>query len=77
MSAYIANFEHILQPIVFISWVYIKLLFLIFSFNNYQFKVTNQNTRTMLECEIWTSEHRYIAIKTPGGSANAGRVATS
>ena len=77
MSAYIANFEHILQPIVFISWVYIKLLFLIFSFNNYQFKVTNQNTRTMLECEIWTSEHREqnIAIKTP--EQNAGRVATS
>ena len=40
----IANFEHILQPPVFI-----KVLFPIFSVNNYLFKVNNRNTRM---CEI-------------------------
>ena len=66
-----ANFEHILQSPVFISWV--KVLFPIFSVNNYLFKVNNRNTRIM--CEIWTPEQRYVAIKTP--ERNAGGVATS
>ena len=69
----IANFEHILQPPVFISWVCIKVLFPIFSINNSLFKVNNRNTRIM--CEIWTPEQRYISIKTP--ERNAGWVATS
>ena len=63
MDSYIANFEHILQPLVFISWVCIKVLFPIFSVKNYQFKVNNRNTRIM--CEIRTPEQRDIAINTP------------
>ena len=64
-----ANFEHVLQPPVFISYVCIKALFPIFSVNSYQFKVSN------LMCEIGTPEQRYIAIKTP--ERNAGWVAAS
>ena len=66
-----ANFEHILQPPVFISWV--KVLFPIFSVNNYLFKVNSRNTRIM--CAMWTPEQRCVAIKTP--ERNAGWVATS
>ena len=63
MGAYIANFKHILQSIVFISWVCFKVSYPIFSLNNYQFKVNNRNTRIMYE--IGTPEQRYLAIKTP------------
>ena len=66
-----ANFEHILQPPVFISWV--KVLFPIFSVNNYLFKVNNRNSRII--CEMWTPQQRYAAIKTP--ERNAAWVATS
>ena len=48
---YIANFEHILHTLVFISWVCIKVLFPILSVNNYLFKVNNQNTRVIYK--IW------------------------
>ena len=69
----IANFEHILQPPAFISWICIEVLFPIFNVNNYLFKDNNRNTRTM--CEIWIPEQRYIVTKTP--ERNAGLVATS
>ena len=66
-----ANFEQILLSPVFISWV--KVLFPIFSVNNYLFKVNNRNTRIM--CEMWTPEQKYVAIKTP--ERNAGWVTPS
>ena len=47
MGVYIANFKHTLQPIVFISWVCIKVSFPIFSLNNYQFKINDRNTGIM------------------------------
>ena len=52
MGAYFANFKHTLHPLVFISWVCIKVLFPIF----FNFKVNNRNTRIM--SEIWTPEQR-------------------
>ena len=69
----IANFEHILQPPVYISWVCIKVLFPICTVNNYLFKVNNRKTEMMWE--IWTLEQRCIAIKTP--ERDAGWFATS
>lgn len=74
MGAYFANFKRTLHHLVFVSWVCIKVLFPIFSVNNYNFKVNNRNIRIMFE--IWTPEQRQnIAIKKP--ERNAGWVATS
>ena len=56
MGAYHTNFEHILQPPVFINWFCIKALFTISSVKNYLFKVNNRNTRII--CEISTQEQR-------------------
>ena len=73
MGTSIANFEQILQPIIFISWVFIKVLFPIIFVNNYQFKANNRNTTIM--SEIRAPEQRCIALKTP--EQNVGWVATS
>ena len=73
MGTSIANSEQILQPIIFISWVCIKVLFRIFFVNNYQFKANNRNTTIM--SEIRAPEQRCIALKTP--EQNVGWVATS
>ena len=73
MGTSIANSEQILQPIVFISWVCIKVLFPIFFVNNYQSKANNRNTTIM--SEIWAPEQRYMTLKTP--ERNVGWVATS
>ena len=56
MGAYFANFKRTLHHLVFVSWVCIKVLFPIFSVNNYNFKVNNRNIRIMFE--IWTPEQR-------------------